>query len=207
MKETVLDLIKNGDIRIPRVLLYNYKKLNIKELDLLIIIYLMNNNDLEFNPNTISKNLDITQKEVMASIGNLTENNLIKIESKKIDGIRKDIINLDNIYDKLLYLSINEEKEEKTDIYSTFEKEFGRTLSSMEYEIINSWIDSGITEELILSALKEAVFNGVFKLNYIDKILYEWNKKGIKEKKDIIKKETKKEEKKELYDYNWLEDE
>lgn len=207
MKEIVLDLIKNGDVRIPRILLYNYRKLKLSELDLLVVIYLMNSNDLEFNPNAISKNLGISLKEVMASIGNLTEKNLIKIDSKKIDGIRKDIVNLDDIYDKLLYISINEEKTEKTDIYSTFEKEFGRTLSSMEYEIINSWIDSGISEELILAALKEAVFNGVFKLNYIDKILYEWNKKGIKEKKDIVKKENKKEEKKELYDYNWLEDE
>lgn len=81
----------------------------------------------------------------------------------------------------------------------------------MEYEIINSWIDSGYSEELIIAALKEAVYNGVFKLNYIDKILYEWGKKGIKSIQDIEKEKTKfqskKEEKKELYDYNWLEDE
>jgi DnaD/phage-associated family protein len=83
--------------------------------------------------------------------------------------------------------------------------------SPMEYEIINSWLDTGYDKELIISALKEAVFNGVFKLNYIDKILYEWNKKGIKTPNDIEKDKVnyskKKEEKKELYDYNWLEDE
>ena len=97
------------------------------------------------------------------------------------------------------------------DIFTTFESEFGRTLAPMEYEIINSWLDTGYDKELIISALKEAVFNGVFKLNYIDKILYEWNKKGIKTPKDIekdkVKYSKKKEEKKELYDYNWLEDE
>lgn len=206
MKETVLDLIKNGDIRIPRVLLYNYKKLNIKELDLIVMIYLMNTDDLEFNPNLISKNLGITQKEVMSSIDNLLEKNLIEISSKKIDGVRKDIIVLDNIYDKLLYLSMGEDNEATSDIYSVFEKEFGRTLAPMEYEIINTWLDK-IDEELIIAALKEAVFNGVFKLNYIDKILYEWNKKGIKKKEDIKKNVVAKPEKKELYDYNWLEDE
>ena len=111
-----------------------------------------------------------------------------------------------------MHISFNEEKEEiPSNIFSTFETEFGRTLAPMEYEIINSWIDSGYSEELIIAALKEAVYNGVFKLNYIDKILYEWGKKGIKSIQDIEKEKTKfeskKEEKKELYDYNWLEDE
>ena len=60
-------------------------------------------------------------------------------------------------------------------------------------------------------ALDEAVYNGVYKLNYIDKILFEWNKKGIKSREDKIKNDTefknRKSEKKELLDYNWLEDE
>lgn len=31
----------------------------------------------------------------------------------------------------------------------------GRTLAPMEYEIINSWIDSGYSEELIIAALRK----------------------------------------------------
>ena len=81
----------------------------------------------------------------------------------------------------------------------------------MEYAIIGGWLDLNYSEEIILLALDEAVYNGVYKLNYIDKILYEWNKKGIKNKEDKIKNDTefksKKIEKKELIDYNWLEDE
>ena len=172
----------------------------------------MNLKDTEFNPNNITKDLKMQLTDVLTNIDVLTNLNLIKIDLRKIDGVRHEFINIDQLYEKLLYLVINEEKEEiPSNIFSTFETEFGRTLAPMEYEIINSWIDSGYSEELIIAALKEAVYNGVFKLNYIDKILYEWGKKGIKSIQDIEKEKTKfqskKEEKKELYDYNWLEDE
>ena len=212
MKDKIRDLIISGTYSIPKLLLSNYKELNINESELILLIYLLNEKDLEFNPAKIAFELNLELTDVMVNIDNLIKNNMVTIKSKKSDGVRKDIIDLDNLYDKLLYLVINEEKEEKeTDIYSTFETEFGRTLAPMEYEIISSWIDTGYSKELIISALKEAVYNGVFKLNYIDKILFEWNKKGIKNPADIEKNKTefknKKEEKKELYDYNWLEDE
>ena len=97
--------------------------------------------------------------------------------------------------------------EDNSDLFDSFEKEFGRTLSPMEYEIINSWVESKIDKGLIISALKEAVFNGVNNLRYIDKILYEWNKKGIKRTDDLdrkIKEEESKEDNTELYEYDWL---
>lgn len=207
-----MDLIKNGNFTFPKILLFNYQELKINESQLILLIYLMNLKDTEFNPNNITKDLKMPLTDVLTNIDVLTNLNLIKIDLRKIDGVRHEFINIDQLYEKLLYLVINEEKEEiPSNIFSTFETEFGRTLAPMEYEIINSWIDSGYSEELIIAALKEAVYNGVFKLNYIDKILYEWGKKGIKSIQDIEKEKTKfqskKEEKKELYDYNWLEDE
>lgn len=212
MPEKVMDLIKNGNFTFPKILLFNYQELKINESQLILLIYLMNLKDTEFNPNNITKDLKMPLTDVLTNIDVLTNLNLIKIDLRKIDGVRHEFINIDQLYEKLLYLVINEEKEEiPSNIFSTFETEFGRTLAPMEYEIINSWIDSGYSEELIIAALKEAVYNGVFKLNYIDKILYEWDKKGIKSIQDIEKEKTKfqskKEEKKELYDYNWLEDE
>lgn len=47
------------------------------------------------------------------------------------------------------------------------------------------------------------MYKGVFKLNYIDKILYEWGKKGIKSIQDIEKEKIKfnKKEEKRIYDY------
>lgn len=210
MQDKVLNLIKEKNIVVPSILFNNYRKLKLSELDLVILIYIINNDD-EFNPKKISEKINLKSEEVLNSIDHMIDLNLIKIETKKIDNRNHEFIGLGNLYEKLTFLVINEDEKIDTSIYGVFENEFGRTLAPMEYEIINSWLDSNYSEELIKEALKEAVYNGVFKLNYIDKILYEWNKKGIKTKEDISKDREfyskKKEEKKELYDYNWLEDE
>ena len=66
-------------------------------------------------------------------------------------------------------------------------------------------------EDLILAALKEAVYNGATNIRYIDTILYEWNKKGLKTKEDVDnylnnRYENKKLEETGVFDYNWLDD-
>ena len=79
----------------------------------------------------------------------------------------------------------------------------------MEYEIINGWLNDGMNEEIVVQALKEATYNGVSNLRYIDKILYEWKNKGLTTTQKIEENRVNfnKKEKKELFDYNWLEDE
>ena len=53
--------------------------------------------------------------------------------------------------------------------------------------------------------------NDVRNLRYMDKILYEWGKKGFKNKKDVdnhMNNRRKKEESKkvDVFDYDWLDD-
>lgn len=117
-------------------------------------------------------------------------------------------VSLENFYALISEDKKEEKKEEiKTDIYPVFEQEFGRPISSMEYEIINAWLEKNYPEEMIIGALKEAVYNGVCKLNYIDKILYEWNKKGFKSMKDVdshMKNKNTKKEDTNLFEYDWV---
>ena len=61
-------------------------------------------------------------------------------------------------------------------------KRIWKNFKSIEFEIINAWLKSGMNEEIIIGALKEATYNGVSNLRYIDKIIYEWNKKDLKRK-------------------------
>ena len=106
------------------------------------------------------------------------------------------------------YIS-NKEPKKPSNIYAKFEEQFGRTLSSMEYEIINGWLSQEFSEEIILLALKEAAYNNVSNLKYIDVILYEWRKKKINSKEDLIKDKTARKDGKvvKLDDYNWLDEE
>ena len=109
---------------------------------------------------------------------------------------------------------MNNNNEEKTldnsDLYSIFEKEFGRTISPLECQIIKGWIDDNISHELILEGLKEAVYNGANSFRYIEKILYDWKKKGYKNKEDVMNAKEKyresKKEVKDIFHYDWLND-
>ena len=213
MMEKIIQVMKSPLV-VPKILLMNYAKLKISEKSLIVLIYLINDKIGIFNPKKISDDLNITMTEVLQIIDDLTTNDIISIELKKVNDVREEFINLDNLYTKLAYIIVNEEETiedaKSSNIYDIFEQEFGRTLSPIEYELINGWIDADFKEDIIILALKEAVFNGVSNLRYIDKILYEWKKKGLNSKEDVennrIQYQQKKVEKKELFDYDWLND-
>lgn len=209
MKEKVISLIKDNNLVVPKLLLYNYKLLNLGEKELIILIYLINEKDLTFNPKKISEDLNMSLEDLMDVLEELISKDIIKIDNKKVNNVRTEIVNLDSLYLKMSYLIMEEEEKEST-IYDVFETKFGRTLSPMEYTIIGGWVETGYSEELILLALDEAIYNGVYKLNYIDKILYEWDRKGIKNKEDKEKNDTEfkknRSSKKEVVDYDWLDE-
>ena len=212
MTETLKQIIKNKDMIVPRLLFFNYKKIGITEKELILIIYIINTTNI-FNPKQISNDLKISLNEVMETISNMKTKGLLNIELKKVGTKRVEYIELDNLYEKLTFNILNEEPEEdKTNIYDIFEKEFGRTISPMEYEIIGAWIENGTSEETIILALKEATYNGVSNLRYIDKIISEWAKKGIKTQEDVeksrinFKQKKEKKTKNDILDYDWLND-
>ena len=66
--------------------------------------------------------------------------------------------------------------------------------------------DDKFSGELIMEALKEAILNNAKSLKYIDRILSNWKNEGIKTKEDIVKKSEKrnKKSKKEVFEYDWL---
>ena len=206
--DKVINLLSKKDATIPFVLLENYKKLNIKEIDLIILIFLINYD--EYNPKLIADSMDIKLPILLESIANLEKLGLIKIELKKINGIQVEVCNLNSLYERLALMIMDKKEENKSSIYDVFESELGRTLSPIEYELISEWLNNN-SEEILKLALKEATYNGVSNFRYIDRIIHEWNKKGIKTREDVIKnneefKRKKKEEKQELFDYDWLND-
>ena len=212
MMEKITTLLKQKNCLIPSILFRNYRKLNITERQLIILIYLLNEDANSFNPKEIGEILGISLSEVITEISTMASEGILKLEMRKNGSKRDEVICLDQLYEKLGFMIMNQEEikpENETNLYAIFEEEFGRTISPMEYEIINAWVDD-YTEELILLALKEATYNGVSNLRYIDKILHEWKKKGIRRKEDVEKDKQKfqrgKVENKELFDYDWLND-
>jgi len=207
----IIELLKNINYQVSKELLFNYKKLNITDSELIILIYLINQTSNTYNPKQIGNDLKLELNNVLELINSLCEKNIIKIEMKKINNIRSEVISLDSLYEKIAFALTEVEEKNDSNLYGVFETEFGRTLSPMEFEIINGWLDNGYTEELIKLALKEATYNGVSNLRYIDKIIYEWGKKGIKTKEDVENnrkqfKNNNTNKNKDLFDYDWLND-
>ncbi len=208
MNKNVIEslMVVNNHLIIPNYFIKYYKKFDLENNELLMLIYLLNCNEkLILDNKKISKDLYLEENEVLNIISSLIEKNYISIEMSKNNGIIEEYISLDLFYEKINSCLIeNDKKDNSSDIYSKFEKEFGRTLSPVEYETISKWIESNIPLELIEAALKEAILSGVNSIRYIDKILFEWNKKGYKTSSDIINKSKKDEYIEEIYDYDWL---
>ena len=64
MIDKITNILKQKPLIIPQSLFYNYKKLNINEQDLLVLIFLLNSEET-FNPMLISSNMQIKIDEVM----------------------------------------------------------------------------------------------------------------------------------------------
>lgn len=169
--------------------------LDITIKEFMLLLYFINiNNSLDLK--NIKDKIGLNDEDILNTYSSLLTKKLISVSLVKTNGLSSEEINLDMFYDKLIMNTKTEEVS--TDIYSKFESEFGRVLSPIEYETINRWLSSGVKEDLILSALKEAVVSGACNLRYIDKIIYSWTKKGKSEEKEDYQ---------ELFDYDWLGDE
>ena len=215
MKNKVLvDIVKSKNVVIP---LYLYKlkdKLDLSMDEFMLMMYLYNEGELVlFDLNRISNELGLKINDLMNMIGILNGKGLIELKVITNDkNVMEEYISLDNFYNKisLLLMDNSDSKiEDNSNVFSMIEQEFGKTLSPIEYEIIKAWLESNKSVELISCALKESVMNGVRNLRYMDKILYEWEKKGIKTKADVdnhMNNRRKKEESKkvDVFDYDWL---
>ena len=209
--EVIYNIIKRKDYTINPYLFKVIKENTLDINETLLLIYLTNQEHPELDLKIINEVTSLKNEEILASFSSLSSKGLISTSISK-DGDRvNEEINLDGVY-KIAASNINKSvsKEVEENIFELFESEFGRTLSPMEYELINAWINSGMNEDIIKEALKEATYNGVKNLRYIDKIIYEWNKKGYKTKEDVVNNRFKKEEKDEknnfFFEYNWLDE-
>ena len=207
-------VLREKPIILPRYLFNYYLRLGITSEELIILIFIIDKGDkIVYNPEAISLALGMDKYKVMEILNNLSEKKIITITVEKSGGKSEEYISLDMLYKKITNLLIDKQEEttlDNSDIFSIFENEFGRTISSMECQIIKSWIDDNFSHELIMEALKEAIYNGVTSLRYIEKILYDWRKKGYKNKQDVIaakkKYQDSKKEVKDVFYYDWLND-
>lgn len=203
------DILKEKKFIIGKHLIQEAEKEKLTLDEFLLLLYFENADNSVFDVDLIKENMGVSEEMIMDAFNKLMSKKLISFEAgKDSEGRIVDVISLENFYNQIEEeIKVKNEKENKNNIFATFESEFARTLSPSEYEYINRFLDL-FSEELIVGALKEAVYNGANNMRYIDSILHDWKKKGYKTMEDvknnIIKKETEKQE--EMFDFDWLND-
>lgn len=199
----------NNNLIIPSYIIKYYSDLDLEGFTLIFMIYLINQKgEIVFDINKIANDLNQESSKILDIINELNEKNYISIEMKKVNGVIEEYISIELFFNKISSYIIEEKNDKKdNNIFSLFEQEFGRTLSPIECEAIDNWLKNGISEELIKSALKEAILSGVHNFRYVDKILFDWNKKGYKTESDVKnRKSTTDDYVEEIYDYDWIND-
>ncbi|PEL11701.1 DnaD domain-containing protein [Bacillus sp. AFS017336] len=232
---SILNWIQLGNISIPNILLSSYSSFGISEEELVMILQLYSFQQQGHTfptPTQLAQIMSINEQKCMEVIRELLKKGLLEITEEIDDhNLRCEAYSLAPLWLKLInhnekndqqpieaptFPSIIEQAEES--IYSVFEKEFGRLLSPFEIETLTMWMDQDDhNEKLIKTALKEAVISGKLNFRYIDRILFEWKKNGIKQVEQAInyskhfrKKETREPQNETKYTgsipfYNWLE--
>lgn len=213
--QNINQILKASNLSINELLIQNMDKdLTLK--DFLVFLKLLNTSCECFDCSKMAKTLGLTEEDVMTSFNNLIIKGIIEYKPVKENGKIKEVISLDKFYNSVALKLNNQNKLDiSNNIYDIFQKELVRSLSPTEYEYINNWLEKGLTEDLIIGALKEAVLSGVKSFRYIDRVLFDWQEKGYRSMNDVEiskKKNTKAPEKinqdnnsnEEYFDYDWL---
>ena len=192
-KTSILKWLQEGNITIPGVLLTHYKEMSLNEHELVLILHVtsfIEKGNAFPTPVELSSSMTISVSECTSILRKLIQKGYIEIkDSYSSDGIRYEQYNIEPLWEKLIDYFLLKERQEtaminqqsETDLYTTFEQEFGRPLSPFECETLALWMDDDRHDpHIIKAALREAVISGKLNFRYIDRILFEWKKNGIK---------------------------
>ncbi|TSB46952.1 DnaD domain-containing protein [Alkalicoccobacillus porphyridii] len=192
-KNQVVKWISQKHVHVPALLLSHYTELGLTEHELVSLLHIQSFIDEgeEFpTPLKLSERMSLSHEDCTKVLSRLIRTQLLGLEKKSDEmGILYETYSLEPLWLRLYELIERQEfnvkqtesHELEGKLYQQMEQEFGRPLSPIEGETLSMWIDQDQhAPELIFAALKEAVISGKLNFRYIDRILFEWKKNGIR---------------------------
>ncbi|KRL62099.1 DnaD domain protein [Latilactobacillus fuchuensis] len=190
--------LNGGQVSISRLLLQEYRTLKMSTDELTVYLQLTDfasQGDQFPDLALIGERMQLPAKTIYELVHRLIQKKLITLESRENEqGQAVDRYDLTPTLMKLSILAMQAEQAVQADldqnqramIFNQVEQLFGRPLSPLETEIIANWLDlDRYNPDLIQLAVREAVFNQVYSLKYVDRILLNWQKQNIKTKDDL----------------------
>lgn len=204
-------LLFSGTVSIPRFLLNHYSYLGLTDREMMLIIHflseLSDSHNQEYIEEEITRKMGISTLEYNSIIQKLQDKGFLAINLPKnakrnfkpmydFGGLIDQCFELWGI-NQFKQLEASDFKEPKkkapgkaadkslTTLITTFEQELGRPLTGFECEHIEKWLLASYSEELITEALRRGVSAGIRSFRYLDSILREWEKKGLKTRTEV----------------------
>ncbi|MBY0077168.1 DnaD domain-containing protein [Priestia aryabhattai] len=191
-KETLIEWFEEGTVSIPKLLFNHYSDLGMNETEFMTLmhIYVSIEGGEGFpTPNELAAKMSISSAVCMDTLRALIQRGFLSIEQdQQQNALICERYSLKPLWEKLIHhmmqetreVEKSEEEQEELNLYTMFEKEFGRALSPFECETLAMWIDQDHHDPIIIkAALRESVMSGKLNFRYIDRILFEWKKNGI----------------------------
>ena len=138
------------------------------------------------------ENLITSSNEIVTTSGN---ENITTGSDENLTTINN--INNSNKYNNNNYNYIYNSSSSSDEIINFIENNFGRTLSSYEFEKINCWLNE-FNSNIVKHAIELSILNNKRTFAYIEGILKNWKSCGYKTLDDITTKEDKPKTKEEL---------
>jgi DNA replication protein len=182
-----VQLLQKGTIPLPVALFTEYKRLGLRETEVLLLTQLLIFQEKEKIAaptfQELSYRMNLTIQEIADMVAKLSKDGWVGIGSKGEKGY-----DLSLIYERLVASMedddkeiVNDSDEQYQSLFHLIEQEFGRPLSPNECEHIIKWLDEDFyPEELIEAALREAVYCEKISVRYMDRILMEWERHQIR---------------------------
>ena len=183
-KEDIKILMKKNIIDFNELVLNNYYKMDLDEIDAIIIIKLnslLKRGITFINPEKLSKILSLTKIKTANKLDNLTAKGYVKFELIKLEnGKESESFNLDFFIEKILMIEFELKQKEKnssqqvmeSDLVDMLETELKKPLSVLDIQIITKWLsEDNYTKEQIEEALLVAMKNNKVSMKYIDNLL------------------------------------
>lgn len=165
------------------LLIEYYKKIGLKETEfavVMVIDHLLQQGNTFVTADLLQLKMNLSVDEIDGILVTLLNKGFLEFDNENnvmkttIKPLRKRLYQAFQVA-LLERQKIDDHIEQNDNIFVTFQKELGRSLSPVEIQRIREWLSYGYNETTIIDALKEALSKNKKSIRSVDKILLKWS--------------------------------
>lgn len=205
----------SGSVSVPKYLLKHYASIGLTEQEMMLLIHIQSWMEENPYPQVaqLGQYMQASTEDIEEMIGRLVERGLLSIDkswnaaehkwsySYSILGLIDKLVEqwaIEGVKQYAFQKGQQQQAPGRTDplannlqrsaidpLVAAFEQELGRPLTAIECEHLQTWLDSHFSQELIIESLRRGVAAGIRSFRYLDSILREWDKKGLRTQAEV----------------------